>query len=223
MISPAHIAHLAASAPLASGYRFELLRREEIPALVKCVNEWFPGISVGGASRYMREDFYRNEVLFADAPTHGKIVLSLKQDDELVGMFASEIDDDTESVYAALGVAAPAHRGSNLAHAGITFTEALGIEAAMGFAFGMATLKSPFAQRSFERAGWNLIGIAPGYDRELIEPGVVKRVYEAVYAKVLAADANILQPDRRNLTPRTQSFFDLVFANEMYEPRVARH
>ena len=176
-----------------------------------CVRDWYPDINVGGASRYLREQFYFDEVLFTDDPQHDNIVLLLKQDDELVGMFASEFDCETQSVYAALGIAAPAHRGSNLAHAGIAFTERLGTVASMGFAFGMATLKNPFAQRAFERAGWQLVGIAPGYDREMIEPGVVKRVYEAVYAKVLATDANILRPARHNLTSRTEALFDLIF------------
>ena len=58
---------------------------------------------------------------------------------------------------------------------------------------------------------WRLIGIAPGYDREMIAPGIVKRVYEAVYAKVLVAETNLLHPHARNLTGRTGAFFRLLF------------
>jgi hypothetical protein len=72
-------------------------------------------------------------------------------------------------------------------------------------------LKAPHAQRAFERAGWQLIAIAPGYDRELVAPGVVKRVFEAVYAKVLVAPSGLLFPQPHNLTPRTQAFFNRVF------------
>ena len=82
----------------------------------------------------------------------------------------------------------------------------------MGLAYGMATMKAPYAQRAFERAGWQLIGITPGYDREMVAPGLVKRVYEALYAKVLVADVGLLRPQRQNLTPRTQALFDWVFA-----------
>jgi hypothetical protein len=117
-------------------------------------------------------------------------------------------------VHARLGVAAPKHRGARLAQAGMRFIEEIGRRMGMGFVYGMATLKTPHAQRAFERAGWQLIGITPGYDREMVAPGVVKRVYEAVYAKVLVADDGLLRPRRQNLTPRTQALFNWVFADD---------
>jgi hypothetical protein len=205
------IARLADSVPLAAGYRFELVRPHEVGHLVADMADWFPDISVGSASRYLREEFYLGQALFHDAIPRDHIVLLLKTCDTIAGMFACEFDDTTQSVYAALGVAAPEHRGSKLAQAGIGFTEDLGRAAGMGFAFGFATLKSPFAQLAFERAGWQLVGIAPGYDREMVEPGIVKRVYEAMYAKVLVPHAGLLHPLRHNMTPRTLAFFDRVF------------
>ena len=81
----------------------------------------------------------------------------------------------------------------------------------MGMIYGMATLKVPHVQRSFETLGWELIGITPGYDREMVSPGVIKRVYEAVYAKVLVTERNLLPPRTRNLTTRTRAFFELLF------------
>jgi len=56
--------------PLARGYRFELLDRSEINALVAAVQSWFPEISVGAASCYLREDFFRDDVYFAGAQGH---------------------------------------------------------------------------------------------------------------------------------------------------------
>src|SRR5262249_23036820 len=119
----------------------------------------------------------------------------------------------TRSIYAGLGVAAPDHRGSNLACAGMTFVERVGRQLGMGFAFGTATLKHRYAQEACERAGWQLIGIAPGYDRERVAPGVVKRVYEAIYARVLEADEGLLPPELHNLTPRTRALFDSLFCS----------
>ena len=204
---------LADGAAVGAGYRFELLRHDEVGSLVSSIAAWFPDIAVGGASRYLREDFYSRHVRFDDSKDADHVVLLLKSCHELAGMFACELDRETQSVYAALGVAAPEHRGSNLAQAGISLTEELGRMLGMGYAFGVATLKSRFAQLAFERAGWHLVGITPGYDREMVEPGIVKRVYEAMYAKVLVSDAGMLQPARHNLTPRTQAFFDQVFAS----------
>ena len=48
----------------------------------------------------------------------------------------------------------------------------------------MATLKAPYIQIALERAGYQLLGFVPGYDREVVASGDVKRVFEAVYAKV---------------------------------------
>lgn len=221
MMNAADIAPLITWAPLADGYHFDLLDRTDIGTLISFVETWFPDIRVGGASCYMREDFYAKKVFFDDARRGDVLVLLLKRVEELAGMFSCEFDGETLSVYAGLGVVAPQHRGANLAQAGITFTEAIGRRMGMGLAYGMATLKAPHAQRAFERAGWELIGIAPGYDREMVAPGVIKRVYEAVYSKVLVTDADLLWPERKNLTPRTQAFFDWVFAAyRLDHPRV---
>jgi GNAT superfamily N-acetyltransferase len=207
----ADIGQLAARMPLAAGYRFEPLQRAEVSALIEFTETWFPDISVGSASCFLRDAFYADQVSFEDEPGKDVFVLLLKHSDDLAGMFSFEVDRDTLSVHARLGVAAPQHRGAGLAQAGLTFTEAFGRRIEMGLAYGMATLKAPHAQRAFERAGWQLIAIAPGYDRELVAPGVVKRVFEAVYAKVLVAPSGLLFPQPHNLTPRTQAFFDWVF------------
>jgi len=224
MIAAHDIEHFAALAPLAVGYRFEMLKRADIPALVAALTAWFPDIAVGGASCYLQEEFYSRKTFFADALEEDNLVLVLRRGDALAGMFSCELDRATQSIYAGLGVASPEHRGSNLAHAGMVFAEAVGRHLGMGFIFGMATLKHPYAQLAFERAGWQLVGITPGYDRELVAPGVVKRVYEAVYAKVLEAAAGLQHPQRQNLTPRTQAFFDSVFTACQSNPvNASRH
>jgi hypothetical protein len=210
-MTPQNLEELASGVPLGAGYRFEPMQRHEITPLVDLLTQWYPRISVGGASHYLRESFYSNKVCFPDTPDREHVVLMLKQNDELAGMFACKLDYETLSIYAGLGVGGPQYRGANLAHAGMVFTEALGRHLGMGYLFGMATLQNPYAQQAFERAGWQLIGITPGYDRELVAPDMVKRVYEAVYARVLVSGAGLHPPDRKNLTPLTQSFFDWMF------------
>lgn len=202
---------LAECAQLAEGYRFELLSRAGVGALIGFLRSWWPDISVGGASCYLRDAFYVERVHFANAPERDVLVLLLKRGDELAGVFSCERDRDALSMHARLGLAAPRHRGANLAYAGMMFTEAMGRRLGLGLAYGMATLKAPHAQRAFERADWQLIGITPGYDRELVAPGVVKRVYEAVYAKVLVPESNMLRPQRNDMTPRTQAFYQLLY------------
>lgn len=71
----------------------------------------------------------------------------------------------------------------------------------------------PNMQLALERAGYQLLGFAPGYDREMVAPGVVKRVFEAFYAKVLVPDEELLRPDPKNLSPKGQALFDVLFPN----------
>ena len=49
---------LTAGVPLPTGYRYALPTREDPPALIRAVDAWFPGLAVGNASCYLREDFY---------------------------------------------------------------------------------------------------------------------------------------------------------------------
>ena len=48
-------------------------------------------------------------------------------------------------------------------------------------------------------------------DRELVAPGVVKRVYQAVYAKLLAPENKVLRPDPKNMTPTAKRLYELLF------------
>jgi hypothetical protein len=206
----ADIARLAAAAPLTAGYRFELLQRSEIRTLIGALHSWYRDVSVGSVRCYFEYHYYEHEVFFEDSPRRDVIVLTVKSDAGLAGMFTCKLDYTTLGICAALGVAAAEHRGAGLAHGGIVFVETLAKHLGMGFVYGMATLKHRYSQLAFERAGWRLIGIFPGYDRELIAPGVIKRVYEAVYAKVFGDD--LLQPSPDNLTPSTQTLFRSLFS-----------
>lgn len=200
-----------AKVPLTRGYRFALLQRHDIPAAVACVKAWFPEISVGSASCFLQEEFYRDEVYLRGEPEKDVLVVLIKKEGELAGLFSCDRDRNTLALYARLGVIAPRHRGMGLSNSMPLLAEAIGRAIGMGMIYGMATLKVPYVQQAFEALGWQLIGITPGYDREMVAPGVVKRVYEAVYAKVLVAETRLLRPRARNLTERTKTFFRLLF------------
>jgi hypothetical protein len=209
------IAEMAAGVPLPLGYRFELLKRSDIQEVVDSIRRWFPDISVGGASVYLRSDFLGEKVCLADESDKDVLVVLLWSGDDLAGLFSCERDADTLSLYARLAVIAPEHRGVGLCRRFIMLADLIGRRIGMGMIYGMATLKIPHVQQAFEALGWRLIGIAPGYDREMIAPGVVKRVYEAVYAKVLVADGDLLRPQTRNLTQVTRSAFHQLFPEQM--------
>jgi hypothetical protein len=81
----------------------------------------------------------------------------------------------------------------------------------MGMVYGLATLKVPNMQVGFEKAGWQLIGIIPGFDKELVGPGEVKRVFEAIYVKVLVAESEFLHPSAAGMTPGTNALFNRLY------------
>ena len=202
---------MSAMAPLPPGYRRERLKRAEIPRLIEAIRAWHPDISVGAASCYLREDFYSDNVSLDGEPDQDVLLLVIKFGDEMAGFASWEREQEALSVYARFGAIAPAHRGAKLAvnamHLGEQMARAMGA----GFIYGLATLKVPHMQQALERAGYQLLGFAPGYDREEVAPGVIKRVYEAYYAKVLVDEGELLRPDPKNLTPKAKALFDLLF------------
>ena len=48
-----------------------------------------------------------------------------------------------------------------------------------------------------------MVGIVPAFDRDLMRDGAVKRVFEAIYAKVLVSDDAVQLPEAANLTEKT--------------------
>ena len=210
-----NIDDISAKVPLPDGYRFEQLARSEIPLLIAGLRTWFPDIGVGSASCYLREDFYARAAFLEDESETDVLVILVKTGHELAGMYSCERDQDTLALYGRLLAIAPQHRGTNLGEAGLALLEFIGRAMGMGIAYGMATLKVPHIQKAMEEFGFQLIGITPGYDREMVAPGVVKRIYEAVYAKVLVANEELLLPQPQNLTPNTKALFDSLFPGKL--------
>jgi hypothetical protein len=208
------VENIAKRVPLREGYCFELLQRSDIAEVVAFIRSWFPGITVGSASGYTRTQFFEDQVSLLGEVEKDVCVVLLKRNSELAGLVCCERDREALTLYGSIIVIAPAHRGAQLGWTGVMLVEALARNMGFGLIYGMATLRYPQMQRVLETAGWQLIGITPGYDREMVAPGIVKRVYEAMYAKVLDTDASLLRPEPQNLTARTRAFFDFVFPDE---------
>jgi len=210
------VEEISARAPLPSGYRYQYLDRQQVPALIAALRAWYPGIAVGNASCHLSESFYAEKVCLGGELDRDLLVVTLKQDDELAGVFSVERDADSQVLYGRIGAIAPKHRGSRLSRNILLLEEALGRAMGMGMVYGLATLKHPHMQATFERMGWKLIGITPGFDQEVVEPGAVKRVYEAVYAKVLSPK-ELLRPRAQDLTPGVKALFDVLFPGQYLE------
>ncbi len=205
------IDELSTMMPLPDGYRYERLDHASVAPLIAALKSWHPAIAVGAASGFLREDFYEDRVCLDGAVDKNVMVVRIMFNDALVGMWSVEREIDALAIYARLIVLAPAHRGAKLSVLTSIGSEAVSRSMGAQFQYSLATLQIPNVQRALEHAGYRLLGFFPGYGREEIAPGVVKRVYEAVYAKLLVADGEVHRPDPKNMTPKTKILFDLLF------------
>ncbi len=198
---------------LPDGYKFERLERAHVAPLIAAIRVWHPDITVGVNSGYLREEYYLNRVYFEGESERDILVVPISFKGELIGIWSFEREIDSLAIYGRTIIVAPAHRGANLALFVLKGTENLGRAMGAAFMYAMATLKIPHVQRALENAGYRLLGFFPGYDREEVAPGVVKRVYQAVYAKLLVPSDEVLRPDPRNMTPTSKALFDLLFSD----------
>lgn len=202
---------LSKQVPLPAGFRYAQLRRIDVPALISAIAAWYPDVSVGAASCFLEQDFYERDASFAGEAERNLWVVLVWKDTELVGFASWDREPAAQTLYARFGVISPSHRGARLAFFAMQLGEAAGRAMRYGFIYTLATLKVPQMQQALERAGYQLLGFAPGYDRELVSPGVVKRVYEAFYAKILVPEEELLRPSLSNMTPKTRELFELLF------------
>lgn len=205
------IQEIAQLVPLPQGYSLAQLRLDQVCELATKVGEWHPDISVGAGSCFLREDFYRDRVFLAGQAERDVMVLVIEFQSEMVGLFAFEREPDALTMFGKLLIVSPTHRNSKVGLHCLAGTAALSRACGAEFAYTMATLKMPHVQVALERAGYMLLGFTPGYDREVVGNGEVKRVFEAVYAKVLVDDEGILRPRPENLTPTARALFEMMF------------
>jgi len=205
------LAAIAGAVPLPPRYRFAQPRSGELPALVAQVARWHPDIRVGAGSCYLRPDFYRDKVVLEGGPDRDVLVLLVKQGERTAALWSVERDPDALSLYGKMMIVAPEDRRAGIALALVQGTEPLARASAAQYIYVHATLKVRYMQDALERAGYRLLGLLPGYDRELVEPGVVKRVFGALYGKVLVGEDGLQRPQPANLTPRARALWELLF------------
>jgi len=197
--------------PLPDGYDYEQLRRADVPELMAAIGRWHPDIKVGAGSAYLHADFYDQKVTLAGEAERDTFAVVFRHGTQMVGLWSWDREPEALAIYGRLLVIDPAHRGAGIAVSAMLGTERLARHCGAEFMYVHATLRMPQMAQALERAGYLLLGFVPGYDREVVTDGTVKRVFEAVYAKVLVPESALLRPDPQNLTPRARALFDRMF------------
>lgn len=193
-------------------YDLVQLSADDLPALLPCLPLWYPDIVVGAESVHLDPAFYTREVALAGAPLDRPIFpILVKHGPVPIALVTYEMNALSRTISSRLGVIDPAHRGSGLALLGPILLERLGRAIGAELAYYFATLKTKHQQVLAERSAYTLVGIVPGYDRDMVRPGEVRRVYEAVYAKVLVAPEQVSVPTAAVMTAKTREVWRALF------------
>ena len=213
------IEELTAWAPMPAGYGYKLPSREDVPQLIAAVENWYPDIATGAASGYTRMQFYDEKVVLqGDDGRKDILALMYVKGDQLVGFGSIEREPDALSSYGRLMVIDPDYQGAKLGTIGMAVMDGMGLHRGAEFLYLMVTMKHPHAQKLLERRGYRPIGLIPGYDREMGSDGKTRRVFEALYAKILVSDEDLLHPNPDDQTPSTRALFEFLFPSGPKQP-----
>jgi hypothetical protein len=194
-----------------SGYELGLLRRADVAGLIEQLPEWYADLTVSSEMCHLKAEFYHEQTMLDGIAEDRPIlpVVALHQN-AVVALITFE-KDASATLMCRVGVLAPAHRRAALATLGPILLERFGRAMGAELIYYFATLTSAHQQVLAERFRYALVGIVPAMDRSLDDTGRVKRVYEALYAKVLVGEDQIALPPPDALTSRTRIVWDALF------------
>lgn len=192
-------------------YRYEQLSREDIAVTAKSVQIWYPDISVGSAHGFHDPSFYESHVYLANDKEKDLIVYVCKKAGEVVSVMSLERCPQSAVIHSRLAVVSPSHRKSGLANFGPFIIDEQARAMGIAMAFNHVSLKNPYAQQLVESAGFKLIGIMPASDREMVVPGVIKHVPEALYVKIYAPPNELFTPTDECMTPDVRQMWHRLF------------
>jgi hypothetical protein len=211
MIWP-NLADLQLPVSILTEYSLERLLRQDVPAVTVALAAWYPDISIGAESRHLSEAFYYEETWVDPCDELRRILpVVAKYKMDIVALLTIQSDPAARTVHSPMGAVAPDHRHVGLAQLGPGILEAVGRAIGAELAYYFTTLKTRHQQIIAERLGYRLVGIVPAFDRDMVAPECEKRVYEALYAKVLVPNEKILVPSKECLTENTQRLMRLLF------------
>jgi|GEM_PF-852006 len=196
------------------GCSIEQLGRVDIQQITMLLGTWYPDIRVGTESRHLEPSFYEKDVYLQgespDRPVYA-MVCRHRATRDIIGLLTLERNVRGLQLSAAMGALEPTQRGQGLGQYGISVLEHVGRSIGAEVVLYYSTLKLARAQRNAEQQGFKLVGLVPAFDMDAISPGTVKRVYEAIYAKVLVGPEKVHLPDWNALIPSTRALYTHLY------------
>jgi hypothetical protein len=197
------------------GIRFEQLARDQIDELIARLHQWYPDIIVGTESRHLDRSFYERHCALRgedqDRPLYCLICRATTGSGEIVGFVSLEKNVLGRQISSPMGAVEPSKRGLGIGQFGSVILEHVGRTIGAEVAFYQVTLKTIRQQKNAERHGYRLCGILPAIDRDAIAPGVVKRVYEGIFVKVLVPSTEVQLPAWNELGESARALWLAIF------------
>lgn len=192
---------------LPAGVTLRAFSDDELDGLPALLEGWYPAIRVGAESVFLEREFLHRHLSTPSSLWACAICL----DGVVVGFQAFEREDASRTLHGRLGVLAPEARAGLLGAMGFPLFEALGAAIGAESLQVFVTLASKGQQLFAERRGYTLAALVPGFDRDAMPDGSVKRVMEALYVKSLVPESELRWPDPEALTAKTRAAFSVLF------------
>jgi GNAT superfamily N-acetyltransferase len=181
--------------------------------VIEFVRAHYPEVSAGAESGFCEPSFFEECVAMVDRDYDRPIAAFVihTSSGALVAFLSVEHDPRARVLHGRLALVHPAHRRSGLGRflggdLVMQLATALRVELIMTY----ATLTHSFSQALLEAEGYMLVGIVPAHDRDSVAPGTVKRVWEALYARVLVEDDAVLAPSPAALGEAAGEMYRLI-------------
>ncbi|MGY6126018.1 hypothetical protein ACW9YV_11105 [Paraburkholderia strydomiana] len=210
----ADLAALQVGTIVPAGFKYEQLSRRDVGALTEKIHAWYPDISVGSARGFLDPTFYESRVYLAGEREKDLIVYICRCEDDIASMVCIERDLDSSTMQGRLAIVSPRYRNSGLANFGPFILDEQAKAMNIAMAYNRVSLRHAYAQRLVESAGFSLVGIIPASDREMLDPGTVKHVPEALYVKVYAPDSSLFAPAAESMTENVRRMWGQLFPHK---------
>jgi hypothetical protein len=198
-------------APIPDGVSLRLWADAELDGLPDLVRRWYPAATVGAESVFLDPAFLHAELVTVERPDRDIISWAICEHGEVVGFQSFQRDVGARSLHGRLGFLSPEARSGFLGALGFSLFEALGRLSGAELLQVWVTLAFKGQQLFAERRGFTLAGLVPGFDRDLMPDGSIKRVMEALYVKSLVDPAELHWPDDAQLTAKTRAALHALF------------
>lgn len=201
---------------LPGAFEISVLHEEDAQWIATEIGQAYPDIEVGSESRFTSSAFFTGELKERAREgweNYARLHLLIREADRFVFFITLEKNDHARTIASPMAVVAPHYRGHHLAIVGPTLLREIGKAIGAEMAYYFSSLRVPQLQKIAERAGFQLVGIIPAFDRDMVAPATIRRVFEGIYAQILTADlSGILPPPADALIPSSRALWDHLFS-----------